>query len=273
MTTEALAAAGLAPTGIAGRPGEWLGRQRQLGGDDLFVVEADEYDQAFLTLHPTVAVVNNVEPDHLECYGSVAALEEAFVEFAGRAETVAGERGRSGRAAGGGAAWAERVWRFGFDADADVRISDVVQQRRRHRGRGSLAAVAEVSRLRLQVPGVHNLRNAAAALGVVDALGGTLGARAEALAEFTGWAGGSSGWASTAAWRWWTTTPTTRRSSRPRSPPRGRRFRAAGSSRCSSPTSTPGPRRMARRWVGRWPRPTWCSSPRSTRRASSRCPG
>src|ERR671920_105641 len=88
MTTEALTAAGLAPTGIAGgRVSSWGGNAR-LAGDDLFVVEADEYDQAFLTLHPTIAVVNNVEADHLECYGSVDALEDAFVEFAGRARVA-----------------------------------------------------------------------------------------------------------------------------------------------------------------------------------------
>ena len=62
----------------------WGGNAR-VAGDDLFVVEADEYDKAFLTLYPTVAVVNNVEPDHLECYGSMSALEDAFAEFAGRA--------------------------------------------------------------------------------------------------------------------------------------------------------------------------------------------
>ncbi len=72
MTTEALTAAGLAPTGLAGgRVDAWGGNAR-LGGDALFVVEADEYDQAFLTLHPSVAVVNNVEADHLECYGGRA---------------------------------------------------------------------------------------------------------------------------------------------------------------------------------------------------------
>src|SRR5213596_4249421 len=89
MVTEALAAAGRNPTGLAGgRVAPWGGNAR-LGGRDLFVVEADEFDRAFLSLAPTVAVVNNVEADHLECYdGSVAALEQAFVEFAGRARRV-----------------------------------------------------------------------------------------------------------------------------------------------------------------------------------------
>jgi UDP-N-acetylmuramate--alanine ligase len=88
MTTEALTAAGLAPTGIAGGRVSTWGGNAKLADDSLFVVEADEYDKAFLTLHPTVAIVNNVEPDHLECYGSVAALEDAFVEFAGRGSTA-----------------------------------------------------------------------------------------------------------------------------------------------------------------------------------------
>jgi len=51
-------------------------------------VEADEYDKAFLSLQPTIAVVNTLEADHLECYGSMEALEDAFVEFANRAERV-----------------------------------------------------------------------------------------------------------------------------------------------------------------------------------------
>ena len=73
MTTEALIEAGLDPTGLAGgRVSAWGGNAR-VGADRLFVVEADEYDQAFLALSPTVAIVNNVEADHLECYGSTGS--------------------------------------------------------------------------------------------------------------------------------------------------------------------------------------------------------
>src|SRR5262249_19037909 len=119
MTTEALAGAGLDPTGIAGgRVGSWGGNAR-IAGDSLFVLEADEYDQAFLTLHPTVAVVNNVEPDHLECYGSLEALEDAFVEFASRAELVvigADDEGARRVAARLGS----RARTFGVSPDADI---------------------------------------------------------------------------------------------------------------------------------------------------------
>ena len=184
MTTEALTAAGLAPTGIAGgRVSAWGGNAR-VAGDDLFVVEADEYDKAFLTLYPTVAIVNNVEPDHLECYGSMAALEDAFVEFAGRAETAVVSADDPGarlvaRRLGRG------LCRFGFADDADVRIADVAQHADRTEAtihwRGGRALP-----IRLRVPGVHNLRNAVAALAATEAIGGDVVRAAAALAEFGG---------------------------------------------------------------------------------------
>ena len=183
MATEALAAAGLDPTGIAGgRVSAWGGNAR-VAGDGLFVVEADEYDQAFLTLHPTVAVVNNVEPDHLECYGSVEALEAAFVEFARRAATAVVSADDPGARRVGERLAATR-W-FGFAADADYRITAVEQ-----RAEGTSAVVVRRAGapvpLRLAVPGVHNLRNAVGALAAVDALGGALEPAVAALAGFRG---------------------------------------------------------------------------------------
>src|SRR5213595_2509878 len=123
MVTEALAAAGRDPTGLAGgRVARWGGNAR-IGGRELFVVEADEFDRAFLSLAPTVAVVNNVEADHLECYdGSVAALEQGFAEFAGRARRVI-VGGDDAGALRIGAAVRVPVWRVGLAADADVRIA------------------------------------------------------------------------------------------------------------------------------------------------------
>src|SRR6266498_111044 len=124
MVTEALTAAGRNPTGLAGgRVAAWGGNAR-IGGAELFVVEADEYDKAFLSLQPTIAVVNNVEADHLECYGSVDALEQAFADFAGRAARVI---------VGADDVGADRValqvsapvWRVGLGATADVRIRGV----------------------------------------------------------------------------------------------------------------------------------------------------
>lgn len=184
MTTEALTAAGLNPTGIAGgRVSTWGGNAR-VAGDDLFVVEADEYDKAFLTLYPAVAVVNNVEADHLECYGSMAALEDAFVQFAsrGRVTIVNGDDPGARRV---GQRVDNTVRRFGCADDADIRIGDVVQRADLTEARVSWRDGRSIT-LRLRVPGLHNLRNAVAALGVVDALGGALEPAAAALGEFRG---------------------------------------------------------------------------------------
>jgi UDP-N-acetylmuramate--alanine ligase len=189
MVTEALAAAGRDPTGLAGgRVARWGGNARVgrgVHGRALYVVEADEYDRAFLSLAPTVAVVNNVEADHLECYdGSVAVLEQAFAEFAGRARRVI---------AGGDDAGAERVaaavrapvWRVGLGADADVRIVEPQLDERGSTARIELPGGRALT-LRLRVPGLHNVRNAAAALAVVQELGADVDRALAALAEFTG---------------------------------------------------------------------------------------
>jgi UDP-N-acetylmuramate--alanine ligase len=184
MTTVALTAAGLNPTGIAGgRVSSW-GGNALVAGDDLFVVEADEFDQAFLTLYPEIAIVNNVEPDHLECYGTMEALENAFVEFAGRARfAIASADDPGARKV------AERVGRsvrtFGLDEDADIRITKVAQREERTEA-DIVWRDGRVVPLQLQVPGLHNLRNAVAALAVVEALGAPLDAAAEALGHFTG---------------------------------------------------------------------------------------
>jgi UDP-N-acetylmuramate--alanine ligase len=184
MTTEALTAAGLNPTGIAGgRVSSWGGNAR-VAGDQLFVVEADEFDKAFLTLYPNVAVVNNVEPDHLECYGSMAALDDAFVEFAGRARVAIVSADDPG-ARRIGARIKTEVCGFGMNPGADIRIGDIVQ-----RPDGTEACIrwrnGRSIAVKLQVPGLHNLRNAVAALAVVQALGGTLGPAVDALREFRG---------------------------------------------------------------------------------------
>lgn len=184
MATEALAAADRDPTGLAGgRVAGWGGNAR-LGGDDLFVVEADEFDRAFLALEPDIAVVANVEADHLECYGSLDALEEAFAEFAGRADRVLvgsddpGSR-RVGERCG------RRTWLVGAGAEADLRVVDV-----RLEPGGTRAGVrlpdGRMVRLQLQVPGLHNVRNAAMAIGVAVALGADPEAAAAGLAAFAG---------------------------------------------------------------------------------------
>src|SRR2546427_4572837 len=184
MGTEALTAAGRNPTGlVGGRVAGWGGNAR-VGSPDLSVVEADEFDRAFLSLAPTVAVVTNVEADHLECYGTIAALEGAFAQFAGGARRVI---------AGGDDAGAQRVvarlgakvWRVGVGADADVKIAAIEFAATGSRATVTLPGGRTVP-LALRVPGMHNLRNAAAALAVVHELSADVDVAARALSEFTG---------------------------------------------------------------------------------------
>jgi UDP-N-acetylmuramate--alanine ligase len=81
MTTQALAAAGINPTGVVGaRVASWHGNLSD-GDNDVFVVEADEYDRSFLALSPDVAVVTNVEADHLDIYRDLDDVRGAFTQF------------------------------------------------------------------------------------------------------------------------------------------------------------------------------------------------
>jgi UDP-N-acetylmuramate--alanine ligase len=190
MTTEALAAAGLDPTGLAGgRVGAWGGNAR-LGSDTLFVVEADEYDQAFLELDPTIAIINNVEPEHLECYdGSAARLEAAFAKFAGRAETAiigCADEGsdRVAERVASDEPRATKVLRFGGNM-SEFSLRTITANRS-----GTVAVVGlpggGEAVLRLKVPGVHNILNATAAIAVVLTLDGDMQRALDALSRFTG---------------------------------------------------------------------------------------
>jgi UDP-N-acetylmuramate--alanine ligase len=184
MTTIALQAVGSDPTGVVGgRVAGWNGNA-VVGRSDLFVVEADEYDRSFLQLHPEIAVVNNVEADHLECYGSTDALELAFAEFAGRAARVL-----AGADDAGAARVCQRLdiptWTIGVSATADLRLRNLTQSRETTRAVLSLPDGGTVD-IELRVPGLHNLRNAAMAVGVVFALREDVDSAAGALAHFGG---------------------------------------------------------------------------------------
>ncbi len=184
MTALALEAVGMDPTAlVGGRVSQWNGNAR-FGRSDIYVVEADEYDRSFLELHPGIAVVNNVEADHLECYGSMASLEAAFAEFAGRADTilVGADDGGANRVA---RATDKPVWRVGLAPDADIRLSDIERSETLSIARVRLPDGASV-RVGLPVPGLHNLRNAAMAIGIAHALGQDVAVAAEALRDYSG---------------------------------------------------------------------------------------
>jgi UDP-N-acetylmuramate--alanine ligase len=84
LVATVLRAAGLDPTVVVGGKMAALGSNARLGAGDLLVAEADESDGSFLRLTPTVAVVTNIDPEHLDHYGTHEKIKDAFVEFASR---------------------------------------------------------------------------------------------------------------------------------------------------------------------------------------------
>src|SRR5687768_11400451 len=159
MTTEALASAGGEPTGVVGgRVGTWGGNLRY-GSARLFVVEADEYDRSFLALTPTVAVVTNVEADHLDIYADLADLRGTFEQFVRRARYVvlcADDPGANALSTPPSA----EVIRYGLHStDARLRATGL-----RRAGLGTAFTVVydgeTLGDVQLAVPGEHNVLNA-----------------------------------------------------------------------------------------------------------------
>lgn len=185
MTTEALAAGGLDPTGYVGaRVTSWGGNLRA-GCAERLVVEADEYDRSFLALTPTLAIVTNVEADHLDIYADLGDLERAFAQFVRPARYVVLCADDAGANAVPTPVSAE-VIRYGLTSpDARLRAADV-----RRAGLGSAFTVVydgvRLGEVELAVPGEHNVRNALAALGAGLAFGLTVPAMAPGLAAFRG---------------------------------------------------------------------------------------
>ncbi|WP_421741848.1 UDP-N-acetylmuramate--L-alanine ligase [Cellulomonas sp.] len=161
-----------------------LGGSRD-GAGPAFVAEADESDGSFLAYAPLVAVVTNVEPDHLDHYGSAEAFEDAFVAFAGRIRdggalvACADDTGAARLVERVRDSLADRgveVVTYGTSPDADVRVGDLVADG--DRWAFGLTTADMRTTVRLAVPGTHNALNAAAAwaaarrLGVADAADG-----------------------------------------------------------------------------------------------------
>lgn len=175
ITTAVLDATGADPTGlVGGRVPAWGGNLRR-GAGRVFVVEADEYDRSFLTLQPSIAVVTTLEADHLDIYGSLAAVEEAFDAFVERVPTDGVVVG-CGDDAGVGRLLARTpadraVVSYGLNAGSMLRADEV----RAEAGRTTFTVVERGRRLgraSLCVPGLHNVRNALAAVAVARHLGG-----------------------------------------------------------------------------------------------------
>ena len=178
LVAALLDAGGIDPTVINGGIINAYGSNARLGSSDWMVVEADESDGSFLRLDGTIAVVTNIDPEHLDHYGSFEKVKDAFVEFVenvpfyGAAllcvdhpevqSVIPRLRDR-------------RVVTYGFAAQADVRGDNVVPFPGGNRFdvaiRNRAGEVRTINGVRLPMPGRHNVQNALAAIGVAAELG------------------------------------------------------------------------------------------------------
>jgi UDP-N-acetylmuramate--alanine ligase len=187
LVATVLSHAGLDPTVVNGGKLNAIGTNARLGAGDLLVAEADESDGSFLKLTPTIAVVTNIDPEHLDHYGSHDRIKEAFVDFAERVPFyglavlcldhphVQDILPRIDR----------RIATYGQSAQADYRAENVTLH-------GPVTRFELIRRgeplgpFEVRLTGKHNALNTLAVLAVADELGVPLDVSRAALASFEG---------------------------------------------------------------------------------------
>jgi UDP-N-acetylmuramate--alanine ligase len=189
MIAWILLQAGLDPTFVVGGLLQNLGRNARAGQGPHFVIEADEYERAFLGLQPDVAVITTLEHDHPDCYPTFAEMRAAFSQFAARTSAgglliVCGEDAAALEVGSEFGQQTHRVQTYGLDKRWDWRAEGVQL--------GNSAAFEvwhgdqHLGRCALQVPGRHNVLNALAALAASVEVGVPFDTAAAALTRFRG---------------------------------------------------------------------------------------
>ena len=189
LTTSLLAQAGMDPTFVIGGLLNAWGSNARLGKGEYLVAEADESDGSFLLLQPVVALVTNIDRDHLEAYDhSFDNLKKAFLEFLHHLpfygvavlclddENVANMIPAVSRA----------VVTYGLSEEADIRGSDLQQEGRVMHFNVHLPNDSRALPVSLNLPGVHNVLNALGAIAIAWELGVDIASVIEALAGFEG---------------------------------------------------------------------------------------
>jgi UDP-N-acetylmuramate--alanine ligase len=193
LVASVLAEAGMDPTFVIGGRLEAAGSHAKLGTGEFIVVEADESDASFLYLQPVLAVVTNIDADHMETYGhDFSRLRQAFLEFIehlpfyGMAVVCMDDANVRSLLP----LITKQVATYGLSEGAQIRAVDVEADAGRMRFRvvrrnGQSKAAADLS-ITLNLPGLHNVQNALAAIAVGMEVGAPDGAIVKALAEFRG---------------------------------------------------------------------------------------
>jgi len=188
LVASVLAAGGLDPTFVIGGRLNSAGANARLGSGDYIVVEADESDASFLNLMPVMAVVTNIDNDHMETYGhDFARLKGAFVDFLSRlpfyGHAVLCIDDRHVREILPFVS--KPVLTYGFGADAQYRAVDAIAEGTQMRFT-ALREGASPLAVQLNLPGRHNVANALATIAVATELGVADHAILGGLASFTG---------------------------------------------------------------------------------------
>src|SRR3954462_6760766 len=173
MVALVLERAGLDPTAVIGGKLSAFGSNARLGRGDYMVVEADESDRSFLKLSPSIAVITNLDHEHMESYGSWEDLQQAFVDFANKVPFYGAVIACADDEAVRGIlpSISRRVTTYGFAADDERSSASLTADDMSLEAFGSRATVryrtldrdVTLGDLRLRVPGRHNLLNALAA--------------------------------------------------------------------------------------------------------------
>lgn len=189
MTGAILQAAGLDPTIVVGGRVRAMGTNACLGKGELLVAEADEFDRSFLRLRPIVAVVNNIDLEHLDTYRDLDDLKASFTQFASTVPffgaALLGLDDPNVQEIRPLLASRVRVGTFGLTPQADVTARDLALER--SGSRFTVVADGEaIGPVEVSLPGLHNVKNALAAIAIARELDVPFEACVKALATFSG---------------------------------------------------------------------------------------
>jgi UDP-N-acetylmuramate--alanine ligase len=190
MMTNVLQHSGLDPSFVIGGELADVGSSAHHGSGEHFVVEADESDKTFLLYHPKVAIVTNIEADHLDTYGNLAGVEAAFAEFADRIApdgflVVCADDAGAMRLAEYARSKDRTVYTYGHAEGADLRLTNLGTDVNGSTYQAVLDGET-IGFVTLNVPGPHIALNSGAALLSALRLGVPAAAAIEALASYRG---------------------------------------------------------------------------------------
>jgi len=189
LIASLLAEGGLDPTFVIGGRLKSADANARLGQGDYLVAEADESDASFVHLKPMLAVVTNIDADHMSTYGGdIERLKSSFIEFLhnlpfyGLAVVCTDDAGVNSVLADIG----RSITTYGTNEDADVRATNIVFSAATTEFDVTRKDSDAVLHVKLQLPGMHNVRNSLAAIAVADELQIGADSVVKALEEFEG---------------------------------------------------------------------------------------